>query len=231
MNNQTATLDEYQTLLETKEELHEDLAMYVELGGVVPMIRHPLVYCMFYTEAQNALLNRRYAMLKEATEKALDAGDYSGFLVLHEKPYRLDAFLSDVRMKVDRPAYWRHLGELYTSCENIYQQYSDWEDALFYPKYTLDRESFMQEKNLKLFKKLPKIVTVYRGTRCTNWQGFSWTTDIEKAKWFAKRYKDAGHVTEGRVLKENVLGYFAGRGESEVVCHPMDIDFVKQEAV
>jgi hypothetical protein len=49
--------------------------------------------------------------------------------------------------------------------------------------------------------------------------GLAWTVDLERATWFAKRYayKGRSQVAKGLVHHQDVVGYFTGRNESEIV--------------
>ena len=77
----------------------------------------------------------------------------------------------------------------------------------------LDDEGDMQPRNL-----LPSTLTLYRGAHTTRIKGMSWTSDLERAKWFATRLgdKDMGVYTI-TVPSDLVLGKFDRRGESEYV--------------
>lgn len=70
-------------------------------------------------------------------------------------------------------------------------------------------------------------VTAYRGAPIGRPRGFSWTWDLERAKWFASRlsnyFGDAGTVyrvtlPEDRLLA--VIGGTEGRSEHEVIVNP-----------
>ena len=52
--------------------------------------------------------------------------------------------------------------------------------------------------------------------------GMSWTLSRQKAEWFARRFPLYGEpiVYTATVAAEHALGYFIGRGESEVVVDP-----------
>ena len=59
-------------------------------------------------------------------------------------------------------------------------------------------------------------------------KGIAWTTEREKAVWFANRFAVLDRFGEPKLLtgvarKEDVLGYFTGRGESEVVMDPAKV--------
>lgn len=80
---------------------------------------------------------------------------------------------------------------------------------------------------IKLFKRADrsimapiedKTIKVYRGVnRGGSPYGLSWTTSLETAEWFAKRFGDDGKVYELEVPNEHVLAIIDERGESEVV--------------
>lgn len=68
-------------------------------------------------------------------------------------------------------------------------------------------------------------ITVWRGTqtcRSADGRGVSWTTDRDKARWFAARFAidEPGWVWEATVPPSGVLGMFTDRGEEEVVVSP-----------
>lgn len=73
--------------------------------------------------------------------------------------------------------------------------------------------------------------TVYRGVAGTGAarrvRGFSWTSDFEKAKWFANRFKvilNKPMVYEATVEKDMVLAYSNSRDEQEFLCQiPKDL--------
>jgi hypothetical protein len=67
-------------------------------------------------------------------------------------------------------------------------------------------------------------LTIYRGQDADRPPGLSWTLDREKAERFARRFKSpAPTVLVGTVARANVLGYFSGRDEAEVVADPADV--------
>lgn len=69
----------------------------------------------------------------------------------------------------------------------------------------------------KVYSTMEDSFTVYRGvTPGHNPNGMSWTTDFEKASWFANRF-GSGYVIEGTVSKQDVLAYFGNRNEEEYV--------------
>ena len=68
------------------------------------------------------------------------------------------------------------------------------------------------------------VITVYRaGDESINKAPYrlSWTTDLEKAKWFMNysgRMKKADmHLYTGEIRREKVIAYFDGRSEKEII--------------
>lgn len=76
---------------------------------------------------------------------------------------------------------------------------------------------------------LPDPVTLYRGAIPSRRDGMSWTTDPERAKWFARRFdgtwNQKGEVYEITIPLEFCLARFTeGRGEDEVVVDVTQLD-------
>jgi hypothetical protein len=93
-------------------------------------------------------------------------------------------------------------------------------------------DSIDREKARSLYpipKHLPQ--KIYRGVsgngRARRIRGYSWTADIEKAKWFAERLSK--FLTSPAVLEVNtsdvdIIAYVNDRKEQEYICHvPMDV--------
>ncbi|MGI8861627.1 MAG: hypothetical protein ACR2GV_02730 [Gaiellaceae bacterium] len=78
-------------------------------------------------------------------------------------------------------------------------------------------------------------ITAWRGTSlASGGRGFSWTVDIDKARWFAQREIGFGRgpagVYEAVVPPSWVLGKIeAGRGEAEVIVDPLLFDLTYEQ--
>lgn len=211
-------LNSYMDILNTKEDLDPELAMYLTHDTRIgDMIRHPLVQSIMHSPMLNAMVNKQFKWKKKATTEALEQKDFARYIFLYERPYRLDAFVT-IKDGLPDKDYWELLGEIWTDSENIWQNKATWKKLLSSKR--AGRNNIMSPEELKVFKKLPDIVTVYRGHQGKNKTGFSFTLDKDKADWFANRWKSAG--TTGKtdtvqVPKSKIIAYFSGRGESEVV--------------
>jgi hypothetical protein len=74
----------------------------------------------------------------------------------------------------------------------------------------------------------PRWSPVYRGFIGQRGKGLSWTTDREKAVWFAERFaclEELGRprLVSGHAVKKDVLAYFTRREEAEIVIDPTKV--------
>lgn len=198
-------------------ELNDDLVAYYSVNNGIPMIKHPLVFSIFHTDNQNYIINQHYEWKKQAVRKARTEREWSSYVFLHERPFRLNAFLDIEPMVREEPdQYWELLGEIWVDSENIWQNKEAW-------RYFLEsgpeegREMFMSEEDRLTFHSLPEKFKVYRGyIPRRNKSGFSYTMDRDKAEWFANRFGN-GVVLERIVSKEDVFAYKNDRNEQEII--------------
>jgi hypothetical protein len=131
--------------------------------------------------------------------------------------------------------YWTFVGESYT-CSDLGHS-----DSKLIDEYLSDtrpaKEHLMTEEEREYFNNLPEELTIYRG--CTkkeiNSGNFrcSWTLDKKVAEFFAFEYinrifEDGGKpkdkslydIVEKTVNKKDLLCYFGGRDEAEVLYIP-----------
>jgi hypothetical protein len=204
-------------LLGRKEELHPDLVPYLQDNGGISGLFHPLVYNLFHTEHQNAIVNAQYTHKLQSLELALKNGDYNKFVFLHERPYRIGAF-DTIQNQLKDSEYWELLADIYTDSENIWQNKALWKRLLASKRPQSD--CFMGEEEREAFRALPQTLTLYRGHSAKNSIGWSYTLNKDKALWFATRFKR--HTTHSTVKtltlnKRLALGLKTCRGEDEIV--------------
>ena len=65
---------------------------------------------------------------------------------------------------------------------------------------------------------------IFRGCTGDNEDGLSWTIDPKRAEFFAKRFGRDGYVIEGQCQKSDIIAFFTGRQESEIVILPGDVE-------
>ena len=118
--------------------------------------------------------------------------------------------------------------DMYFDTENPLNVFNNWDNVLM----------VFKRENLKCFfnddfyeyKNLPDEVTVYRGILVKDGlkqpYGVSWTTDFEVAYMFANRFAQLGgeaYIIKAEIRKEDILYYYNGRKESEVILDCKDL--------
>lgn len=203
------------------EELHPDLVPWVvEHASIGRMLKHPLVYDIFLTPLHHRIVNQVYEQKKKALDEAAEEANWAQYVFLHERPYRLHAFV-EVAMFMKDAEYWALLGNIWTDSENIWECESDWIECLESDRP--ERLAIMDsESDLAMYDNLPTTVTVYRGvSRKDRIRGLSWTTNRKVAEWFARRFDaETPMLCQARVSKQDVIASFTERNESEVVVLP-----------
>lgn len=213
--------DKFNDLLHRQEELHADLLPYVEDCSFGQCLRHPLVYGLFYTPQMNAMYNAQYEAKKKYIASSLEEKNYSSYIWLHERPYRMEKF-TEIIDEIDDKEYWKLLGSIWSDSENLWQYGSMLGHLLNIPRP--GRENMMDEDEQKFIAQLPEEFTVYRGHQIRNRLGYSWTLSYYRAKWFSERFQQSKKgVVAGTIQKKDVIAVLLGRNEFEIVCHPKSL--------
>lgn len=207
---------------ELLEHVHED-------GPLGLMVHHPLVIEMVVDKEHGALLNRRLALKKQAVDKAAETNDWSRFVFLHERPYRIDALYTALaRAHSKSEKMWELVGEVWIDQEYVYDHLDAWVDI--WSTDVEHRPACMDARERRELETIPEELTVWRGTGYEDSiSGLAWTTDRAKAEWFAYRWQQRPILVEGRVAKRDVFAYFLRRGEHEVVAENVRVVDVKHE--
>ena len=221
------------------EDLHPDLVPYLKVStSLGQMIHHPLIIEIMYHESRNRMINLQYKHKTDRLEQARRERDWTTYVFLHERPYRFDAFceIHDAagfwaNDPINDREFWKLVSSIWIDSENIHQHLVEWigiwsSDREF-------RETVMDEDDIEAFTKLPESFPIWRGAGHRRVaEGLSWTTDKAKATWFAHRFAssrrhDAAFLAQGVVHRGDVLAYFIGRNESEIVVLPDKVQSVR----
>jgi hypothetical protein len=190
----------------------------VESGTFGACLKHPLVFSMMHFPQQNAMVNAQLRSKQEAITRAVKAKEWHSYIYLHERPYRVEAFI-DIADSMTDEQYWQNLASIWIDSENIRQNPQVWQWLLRSKRP--GRVALMDAEEREALEAMPGLIQVYQGHTAKAHDGWSWTTNRSKAEWFARRFSDfersAPRLTEGVVYKRNVIAYFASRGESEIV--------------
>lgn len=212
-----------------EEDLHPDLVPYVDKGRTFgECLHHPLIIEVLYRPEMHKRYNKMYQLKRAEIAESISTENWAKFVFLHERPYRIDALI-EVMSEHDVPQekLWSLIGNVWTDSENIRQNLDEWREI--WDGAERGRNAVMNEAEIAALKALPNEITVYRGFAHKDAdQGISWTTDRNRALWFAKRF-EAGEgrtpmLATGRVNKIDVLAHFLGRNETEIVVMPESVE-------
>lgn len=168
-------------------------------------------------------LKERIEAQTEKLNSLMEKGDYEGIFYFIDKKVLFAAYMD---MFDDIPSE-----QVYPVFKNIYTR-SD------YGFSSLDVDSVEEifsyisdEHRSEMLEKLKPFVEnghlrVYRGegVQSTPYdRAYSWTLDIETARYFAKRHGDNGKVYTTVIPINYVVDYITSRGEAEILLHPNNI--------
>lgn len=142
---------------------------------------------------------------------------------------KFQVFLS-IKPLLEDKQYWYALSEAYCMSDNLYQYREDVRLAFSSPYH--GREYLMNSKERKYMEKLPEEFTIYRGMSEAEFKsgnfGLSWTLKKDEAQFFANEYqrnyatrKDRKVVHEMVIHKKDVIAFFNGRKEFEIIYLPL----------
>lgn len=217
------TVHEHEELMklinEQPQELHPDLIPYLrKIPGLGEVIQHPLVFSVPHSPAFNKIINASYEAKSREVQRVLEAEEWYTYLFLHERPYRIDAF-ETIMDRLQDHRYWQLLARIWVDSENIRQNQARWTKLL--SSRRPDRAQMMSEEDRAALAAMPETITVYQGHTLGHHDGWSWTTSLTTATWFANRFADMERspavVTEGMVDRRHVVAYLSIRGESEIL--------------
>lgn len=225
--------EEWRTAEELDSELAHCLIDTEAAFGV--MLKHPLVFGIPYFVQDNPRYNYGLHWKRECLEKYAASRDFSQFIHAHERPYRCEAVQTIIdNFEPNGCEVWTCARTAWTDSENIFQNEYEWR-SIFEDWYDEGREFFMTTEDHEEWAMISddEPVIVYRGF-CVDGrdQGMSWTTDKIRAKFFARRFAEAGvrgkaRLAIGQVMKCDCIGYLNSRNESEVVVFPENIDIIR----
>ena len=214
-------------LMQKEEPLNAALRPYLEKTNTVfgTILKHP-----FYVGGVNphhaAMANEVIATRQRLLDESIEAGQWGNALSLYEHQFMLEGFL-ELADNFDDATFWKLFSYTWANQEQVWTN-----RKVFLTLFQAERpgrEALMDEDEHEALRNLPDEFPVYRGFQGRREKGISWTTDRDKAVWFANRFAMLDHLGEPKLLtgvarKENVLAHFLGRGESEIVIDPAKVN-------
>lgn len=197
-----------------------------------PRIRHPLLDTI-YDAKRSAYVNWVIPRLERCLSELIARGEWVSVMILHKEPFWLRALVKYAD-KMDDKSYWQSLEMVWTMWEQMFPHKKVFL-SLFQARRS-QRQYLMNAGERRALMNMPKEFTVYRGFIGNRGEGLSWTIDRSKAEWFACRFamlhdRGSPRICEGRVKKKDVLAYFNGRKEKEIVVDPAKVFSVTTHTV
>lgn len=214
-------------------DLCDELEACKVTGEFGTYIKHPLYNAVMHMDAlnhqANEILRRKREMVAEyEAEENWDAIIF----VCYERPWRIQA-IQQYADRMSDAEFWEAVGHAWQDSENIWEAEDDWLDLLDCGRPEQSR--MMEDEEREKLALMPEEFRVYRGFYMRSRQeALSWTVNRSKAEWFAQRLLPPGavpRVAEGLVRRDNVIAYFDGRGEEEIVVQPDNVVIEKVHTV
>lgn len=197
----------------------------VELDSGFTLIHHPLVITPyndndFVINDINSMYQRKQEMLNQAKREH----NFFKYVFLHERPYRVRIFHSEVlEWDISKQDFWWLFKDVWLDSENIFENKILWHSLL--KTHRDEPQLMMNEDERETLESMPDKLTIYRGG--IDDKGFSWTLNKDTAKWFAKRWDKHNYypisvpsVFEKEINKVDVLAYLDDRNEEEILYIP-----------
>lgn len=203
-----------------------------EIGSGLKLINHPFIpqngvingledkeqpSCKIISDDAN--MQEAIQFYKDAIEKAESIND---ILLLLQGPCHL-TYLNLIQKGLSSDELGELLAYIWVNTESPNNGIIPLHTLIKWFK-TASKQSLMDAAELAYYNSLPDEFTVYRGIGSkSNKNGISYTLSLEKAEWYAIRFNKKGYVLCGTAKKKDVLAFFNGRKEQEVLIQPKNI--------
>jgi hypothetical protein len=206
---------EWDKIKDTREDKKSIETQFKELNYYLRQLNHPILGHVFLHYASGAL------HLLKINIESIEFNYQSIFMSVNTSE-KISVFIDNIDKFTDEE-YWEELVNAYTS-----QDYKKIPYKVYHELFSANRpnrEKLMDDEELKLFKKLPDQITIYRGGSKTEEKtkkyGVSWTLDKKIAEKFANvkaiRDKKEMVVIEKTISKKDVVAYLISRKEEEII--------------
>ena len=185
----------------------------LQVTHCIPGMALRLEICLEYAEAMY--------------RKAKQDGDWEAAIYMHATAYQMDAFEKH-SPKLDDATYWKTLARVWERQVNVREKKA--RTLRFFTAPRGERQALMTKGERHTLDCLPETFPVYRGFTLNRLRGVSWTLSKKTARKFAKSHgqydEDRGlpRMAEAKAHKKDVLAYFHGRGQDEIVIDPASLE-------
>ena len=155
---------------------------------------------------------------------------YQSIHMFFDKPERMKALLH-LKDIIPKDKLFELFAAVWIQAESHYKEVDTITQLLEFMGGDPDifKTILMNDDDKKEFKKLGHVIAIYRGCWKANQEGYSWTINRSVAEKFAKRHAPDGQplVVSGIANSADVIAYFTGREEQEIVIYPWKVTNIK----
>ena len=203
-----------------------------ELKGM-GIVQHPFLSSLYWMDRDGKTISfldpANIEKCRGTYREAIYTGDVMGIYVMVRNPFKMTWF-SYCHNHLSDKDYGIYLRNAWTMEENPNQDVNVSRRRAIQLFKKAKKKHLMNEEEYKYYDALPEKLTVWRGVSPGRERlGLSWTDDRETAEWFRKRFErdgKKGYLLEAEIGKAEVLAYFNGRNENEIV---VDVFKIKKQ--
>ena len=189
---------------------------------------HPFTDFIYTPQINNNKIDKTWNLTNQedfeewrtAILQRLEQSEIRSMFYITSKAYRL-TFLKYAQPYLTKQTFSELFGDIWVTSENPNDDVNVSLRELVNWFRNTDKKFLMDEKGYATWEALPETMELYRGVGISRKQyGLSWTTNLEKAEWFAHRFDregQYGYVQKAIVSKKDMLACFQSREEEEVV--------------
>lgn len=212
-----------------KQLLRMEIIQDKEFSFIIhhPFFNSPFASCMFDMDTEETTANITTKKGQISAVKSMEVqidmmSTYQAFFIMINKPY-LPLFFKLTKDYLSSEDYSKFLANMWIMVE-FSNSDKDIPPSDFVEIFRrANKKHLMEASEIKVLKELPDKVTIYRGVKPnSSTKALSWSLNKETAQWFANRFEENGTVYQAKIRKEDILAFFDGRKEQEVV-----VDFEK----
>lgn len=180
--------------------------------------------------SENKKTNQSFIDTSEAASEHIDQISKQLFGIGINSENRLAKMLDILRDFVSRPEIiWPVFHHVWNCCDATFAQSDELIQFLDMTEYSYEGETgcsrnYLSSEDKAAFEALPEFIQIYRGASLSRIYGFSWTTDLKIAKTFARGHRCVTVpdpvIASLRICKNEVIGFYTSREESEVFINP-----------
>lgn len=204
-------------------------AVPITLNERIPVFcSHPFTDFIYTPQINNNKIDKTWNLTnpkdfeewRTAILQRLEQSEIRNMFYITSKAYRL-TFLKYAQPYLTKQTFSELFGDIWVTSENPNDDVNVSLRELVNWFRNANKKFLMDEKDYAAWETLPETMELYRGVGISRKQyGLSWTTNLEKAAWFAHRFdkgSEMGYIQKAIVSKKDMLAYFQSREEEEVV--------------